>query len=429
MVMWTGDSSKAGETFANIEMIVQLWTGLLPAIYMISSVISSPIVGIFSDRATLRRPLFLWGLVFQAGGIGLLMKGTSLAFWISGLIIIGISNGIVWTSSLALAVDAVEQSKLAESLGFINISLTVGLFLGPVIGGVVYDRAGYHAVWGVCFGIVGVDAILRLILIEPRQSRAAPTPTEPESDIEESAGAVNANSVAKESLKAGKKSPWTRSPTLLLWKSPRFCAMMLVTVLDATMLTSFDGSLAIHLHDTFNYTSLGVGLTYIAMIIPTFFATLVGRFADRHGSRALLTTTQVIGIVPLVCLRFVDHNTLNQKVLLCALLALIGACAAGRLGIYSAQVDHAVSEHAGARPDLLSHEKAIAQAQGIWAASYSTGCAVGPIWGGLIQGAAGWKTETWTLTLLSGSAAVVVFLFADGPLWRARKSEKDLMGS
>lgn len=348
------------------------------------------------------------------------MAGTSLGLWIGGLIIIGVSNGVVWTSSLALAVDAVEQSKLAENLGFINISLTCGLFLGTVLGGVVFDKAGYHAVWGMCFGLVGLDAIMRLVMIEPRQhsatgdsSESGPETKSPHEDVETT---EEPSSLFKDS----KGRAWERSPVLVLWQSPRFCAMMLATVLDATLLTTFDGALAIHLHDTFNYTSLGIGLTYISLVIPTFLAPFAGKLADRYGSRGLLTTALLVGIVPLACLRFVDHNSLNQKVLLCALLALIGLCAAGRLGIYSAQVDHAVSEHARAHSDLLSHDKAIAQAQGIWSASYSIGCAIGPIWGGLIQGAAGWKTETWTLTPLSASGALVVFLFADGPIWRSR---------
>lgn len=353
------------------------------------------------------------------------MAGGSLGLWIGGLIIIGISNGIVWTSSLALAVDAVEQGKLAENLGFINVSLTCGLFLGPVIGGIVYDKAGYHAVWGVCYGLVGLDAVLRLIMIEPRQSLAALPLDAPGSSIKESGEASEPKPELINPTKDGQQPPWTQSPTLLLWKSTRFCAMMVVTVLDAMMLTSFDGALAIHLHDTFNYSTLAVGLTYISFVIPTCFAPLVGRFADRYGSRGLLTTTQILGIVPLACLRLVDHNNLNQKVLLCALLALIGACAAGRLGIYSAEVDHAVGDHSRAYPELISHDKAIAQAQGIWSASYSIGCALGPVWGGLIQGAAGWKTETWTLTLLSGSAAIVVFLFADGPVWRRWLSQEE----
>lgn len=384
------------------------------------------IVGVSSDRSTLRRPLFLSGLVFQAVGIGLLMVGTSLGLWISGLIIIGVHNGVVWTSSLALAVDAVEQSKLAENLGFINISLTCGLFLGTVLGGVVFDKAGYHAVWGMCFGLVGLDAIMRLVMIEPRQHCATEKSSESGPELDSPHENTETSEEASRLSKNSRSRAWKLSPVLVLWQSPRFCAMMLATVLDATLLTTFDGALAIHLHNTFNYTSLGVGLTYISLVIPTFLAPIAGKPADRYGSRGLLTSALLVGIAPLACLRFVDHNSLKQKVLLCALLALIGLCAAGRLGIYSAQVDHAVSEHARVHLDLFSHDKAIAQAQGIWSASYSIGCAIGPIWGGLIQGAAGWKTETWTLTLLSTTGALVVFRFADGPIWRPRAEQEGL---
>jgi MFS family permease len=361
--------------------------------------------------------LFLSGLVFQAAGLALLMVGTSLGLWIGGLIIVGLSSGIVWTSSLALAVDVVDEENLAEHMGFVGISVSCGLFLGTTLSGIVFDAAGYHAVWAMCYGLVGLDAILRLTMVEPRKTRmrSARTDEEPETPEEEAESSSDVGTPVKERQSS-------LPPVMLLWRSPWFVAMLLITVLDATLLTTFDGALAIHLQETFDYDTRGVGLTYISLVIPTFLAPYIGRCADRYGARIILTTTFLLGIIPLACLRFVDHDTLRQKVLVCALLALTGLFAAGRLGIYSAQIDHSVAQHAHENPDSISHEKAIAQSQGLWSAAYSIGCALGPLWGGLIQGAAGWKTETWTVALLSGVAALLAVTFADG--WIARPEQQ-----
>lgn len=365
------------------------------------------IAGLFLDKRRLRQPFFLSGLVCQLVGLSLLTVGTSLGFWIGGLVVGGLSSGIVWTCSLALVIDSVDSENLSQHMGYIGISISCGLFLGTVLSGVVYHAAGYYAVWAMCYGLVGLDAVLRLTMIEPRTD-STKTPSTVEHSIDES-----------QELEPGSALS-SLPPAILLWRSPRFVAMLLATVLDATLLTTFDGALAIHLQDTFNYTSLGVGLTYMSLVIPTFLAPYIGHIADRYGARVVLTTALLLGAIPLACLRFVDHDSLKQKVLVCALLALAGVFSAGRLGIYSAQTDHGVVEYAKQNPSLFSHDRAIAQSQGLWSASYSAGCALGPLWGGLIQGAAGWKTETWTVALLSVVAGFVAMSFADGWIGSSR---------
>ncbi|PPJ52971.1 hypothetical protein CBER1_11223 [Cercospora berteroae] len=385
---------------------VQLWTSLLPAIYSIAIVVSSPLVGYFSDAIGRRKPLFISALLAQFAGIGMITAGNSLTLWIAGLVVTGLSSGVVWTSSLAIAIDATAQENLGEKLGFVNISLSCGLFLGTVLGGVVYYSGGYYAVWAMCYALLAIDAILRLLMIEPRDSnsssRAIHSPDNPiVADSEDTSSQPDSSKGAL-------------PPALMLWASPRFTAMIVVTILDATLLTSFDGALAIHLGEIFSYNTLQVGLTYMALVAPVFLGPLVGRWADRSGARIVLSTTLFLSIVPLVCLRFVDYNGISQKALICILLFLVGLLSAGRLGIYSAEVDRAVTSYSEKRPGSVDHEKGLAQAQGVWTAAYSTGCALGPIYGGLILGHAGWLTETWAVAALSAAAGGIVVAMASG---------------
>jgi MFS family permease len=328
-----------------------------------------------------------------------------------------VSSGVTWTSSLALAIDVTAPGKLAEGLAFVSISLQCGLFLGTILGGVVYEKGGYYAIWAMCYALIALDVVLRLVMVEPQRPQAAPTTAE---------GSVNElgdTPSTPESIEPALSEKKTRRlpPLLLLWRSPTFSATIAETVIDTTLLTSFDGALTIHLQDLFGYTPLEVGLTYMALLVPIFLAPLVGRIADRHGSRLVLTINLLLGTIPLVCLRYVSYNSVGQKVLVCALLFLVGLTCAGRIGIYTSQVNHAVGEFARERPRLLDADKAIAQAQGVWTAAYSAGCALGPVYGGLIQGKAGWATETWAVALLGVCAAVLAFLFTDGWIGRAIK--------
>jgi MFS family permease len=107
--------------------------------------------GWLSDYCTHRRPLFLAALLIQAVAIGLFTAGTSLGLWIAGAILAGVSSAIVWASSLSLVIDRTDKTKLGQYLGYTSVSLSVGIFLGPVTGGAIYDAGGPYAVWGVVF--------------------------------------------------------------------------------------------------------------------------------------------------------------------------------------------------------------------------------------------------------------------------------------
>lgn len=334
------------------------------------------------------------------------------------MILTGISSGVTWTSSLALAIDVTAPENMAEGLAFVSISLQCGLFLGNVLGGVVYQKGGYYAVWAMCFALIAVDVALRLVMVESRRTQTAPTTIEgSDKDVYETPSTPGTTETARLEEPIRSSLP----PLLLLWRSPRFSATIVGTILNATLLTSFDGALTIHLQDIFGYTPLEVGLTFMALLVPIFLAPLIGRIADRYGSRMVLTANLLLGTIPLVCLRYVSYNSIGQKVLVCALLFLVGLTCAGRIGIYTSQVNHAVRAFARDHSRQLDPDKAIAQAQGVWTAAYSLGCGLGPVYGGLIQGRAGWATETWAVALLGVSAAALAFLFTDGWLGRGIK--------
>lgn len=55
-----------------------------------------------------------------------------------------------------------ECSKLTES--------PVGFGLGSVLGGVVYEAGGYYAAFGMALGLIGLDLIMRLALVEKRRA-------------------------------------------------------------------------------------------------------------------------------------------------------------------------------------------------------------------------------------------------------------------
>lgn len=378
-------------------------------------------------------------LIIQAIAVGLFIAGTSLALWIAGAILVGVSSAIVWASCLSLVVSRTKKSQLAQVLSYTSISLSCGDFLGPVTGGAIYGAGGAEAVWGLVFGLIGIDALLRLLMIEtPVDLAGNDTSVDPglkstthraelnvslDFDEESDTDRTEDDTAADSDDRPTTSQSW--SGVLQLLKSPRLLGALWVTVTQATILTSFDASLTIHLRNTFHWKSTQAGLVFISLIFPAFLSPLVGMLADRHGGRYIASTGFCLSTAVLACLRFVDHNSIEQKVLLCALLFSVGLLLGTTLSVFSAEVSHVVFEHEEKNPGELGDRGAVAQAESLWWAAYSIGAAFGPLLGGLVQDAAGWKTMTWTLALLSATAVVPIMLFTDGSPFSRRASKSD----
>ena len=116
-----------------------------------------------------------------------------------------------------------------------------------------------------------------------------------------------------------------RVPAVItLIKSRRLLCALWATVVIATLLTQFDSVLPLFVEDTFHWGATAAGLMFLPLLIPSFLSPLIGAAIDRLGPR-WFSVAGFILFTPLeVLLRFVTHDSLQQKVLLCALLALLG---------------------------------------------------------------------------------------------------------
>jgi len=149
---------------------VQTWVSVLLAAYSAALFICSPLAGIYADHTSSRRWPLLLGLVALAGSTFLLAFGNSIGLYILGRVLQGVSAAVVWSVGCALLVDTMG-SAVGVAMGYVNISMSIALLLAPVIGGVSYNNAGYLAVYYVAFGIVGLDVLLRLIMVEKKVAR------------------------------------------------------------------------------------------------------------------------------------------------------------------------------------------------------------------------------------------------------------------
>ncbi|TAQ90854.1 hypothetical protein B7494_g797 [Chlorociboria aeruginascens] len=464
---------------------VQSWVSILLAVYGGSLLVVSPVAGWYADRSSSRRAPLLVGLLAAGGATVMLCLARTVALLVVGRILQGVTAGIVWTVGLALLVDTVGKNEIGELFGWVSLSMSIGIVLAPLLAGVVYQRAGYYAVYYMAFGLISLDIVLRLLLVEKKiakqwvqqetteeedipSSREGGTGTEGEGKIEvvrttlgeEKDGEVrqyareneekstmdssaspdihgrdiaaprpSSGENAREpnpTIKTPHPPPQTSPrppkwpPIFTLLKHPRILSALWACVVQASLTVSFDSVLPLFVKHTFGWSSTGAGLIFLAIIIPQLLAPLVGWFSDQYGPRIPTVLGFLLAIPFYVLLRLVTHDSLRQKVLLCALLAFIGLALALVLPPILAEITLVLEDMEKQKPGRFGTKGAYAQGYGLFITAFAAGTLIGPVWAGYVEQEAGWGTAWWSLGLFSAAGAVPCFFYTGGLIVRAK---------
>ncbi|CZR53304.1 related to vesicular amine transporter [Phialocephala subalpina] len=429
---------------------VQSYVSVLLAVYGAALLVLSPVVGWYSDRSQSRRFPLLIGLLALAGATVMLCLARTVALLIVGRLLQGASAAIVWVVGMALLVDTVGEKEIGETLGWVSISMSVGILLAPLLGGVVYNKAGYYAVYFMAFGLIGLDILLRLSLVEKKIARQwlddeaetatisdleqgsqteetvdeKPDIADPAPDASDLVGEktvaadpIPSDGGTHETIPGTAADPRIRSkwpPVFTLLKSRRLLTALWGCIVQGSQMTAFDSVIPLYVQRTFHWNSIGAGLIFLAVFIPGFLAPLVGWAADKYGPRWPTVIGFTMTIPFWVLLRLVTHDSLGQKVLLCALLALIGICLTLTNPPLMAEITYVVEAKERQEPGRFGKNGAYAQAYGLFITAFAAGTLIGPVWSGYVEQAAGWGTMSWSLGLFSIAGAVPCFIWTGG---------------
>lgn len=211
-------------------------------------------------------------------------------------------------------------------------------------------------------------------------------------------------------------------PIIFLLGSRRILVAIFTCTIESALLTSFDALLPLFVRHTFGWNSTGAGLLFIALTVPAFISPLIGHYADSHGPRWLATAGFVICAPIFILLRLVHENTIGQKVLLCALLVIIGLGLVLALTPLMAEIAYAVDEEAQRRPPgFFGKNGAYAQAYSLFNVAFAAGCFVGPLLAGLVNEAHGWGPTTLMLGCISIFTAVPTVIWTGGSIFRRKE--------
>ncbi|KAF4997631.1 hypothetical protein FDECE_12024 [Fusarium decemcellulare] len=400
---------------------IQYWVSIALAVYGAALLGGSPIWGYLADRIQNRRIPMLIGLILLTGATVFLCVSRNLPLFLVGRSLQGVSAALTWTVGLALVVDTVDRDHIGTAMGWISMASSLGILMSPLLGGVVYNRGGYYSVFAMCFGLLAVDIVLRLVIIEVKEAKVwldnpEPVPSSHQEGVrtEEPKTEEGVGSAGQATTEPVKEEDASRTPikTLLrLLRQPRFLAALWGTLVQATIMTALESTLPLLTHERFGWDSIGAGLIFLPAIIPSFLGPLIGMIGDRYGPKWLATFGFLFATPFAVCLRFVSENSIEHKILLCGLLFGMGITMACIFGPLMAEITWAVQGEDG-----NSGVGQIAQAYGLYNMAYSGGSLVGPILGGMIKDSAGWGAVGWSLGIVVLVSAIPTLLYTGGPL-------------
>ncbi len=442
---------------------LQQWTAILLACYTIALCLGSPVVGIYADHTSSRRLPLLLGLLAQAGATVLLCLGRNIGLFVVGRILQGLSAAIVWSVGLALLADTVGN-RIGAAMGYVNIAMSFGLLIAPLIGGAVYGAAGYYAVYYVAFALIACDIVLRLLLVEKKiaqrwvrddetkapvaTANAAPdclkqpcaaeetensgTGKKDEAAIETREGETAAETGKDEASNVNGNAPEKTRPKYPMWtliKSRRMLAALLGCVFEAGLMFSYDTVLPLFVKDTFNWSSTAAGLIFFCIFIPGFVSPYVGKLTDRYGAKWLAFAGFVASIPLLICLRFVTENTIRQKILLGALLALLGLTLTISNVPLMAEITFTIEAKEHRNPGIWGEKGVYGIGYGLFCTAFALGGTIGTLVSGYVKAEAGWGIMTWVIALWCASAAVVIALWVGGPRPNQSENSQDVQVS
>lgn len=316
--------------------------------------------------------------------------------------------------------------------------ISVGNFMAPLLGGILYSKAGIAGVFSIGLAVLVVDLLMRVLVIEKKVARRyhAEAPhhfggsgistvsTEQDNDTrgghpdpQEDEEAPLLGKFEDQSFKLSKDQPALAHKLKILpcLRDPRLLTAFLVAFIQALLLGAFDATVPTTAQELFGLDSLKAGLLFLPLgIFDLVVGPLAGWFVDRYGTKpgAVLGYTFLIPV--LILLRVPHEGGRDQILLYSGLLALcgIGLAVIGAPSIVEA--GSVVEKYYGANPEFFGEQAPYAQLYGLNSMVFSLGLTVGPALSGELKQMLGYGNMNAVLAAISFVTAVLCFVWLGG---------------
>ncbi|KAL9028435.1 MAG: hypothetical protein Q9196_003196 [Gyalolechia fulgens] len=376
-----------------------------------------------------------------------------IAMLLVARILQGLSGAVVATVGYAILFDVVGTDKIGQALGFVGMSQSFGLLVGPAIGGIIYEHGGYFKTFIPAFVLIAFEIALRfLVVIRERTDENLPPGDEEEASKASllakryAAKPCYGSSLESDSLqpppedsttkmpKADHLTQTTPSPNVYpsstyhtmttLFAQPRiFVALSALFILN-TILTAYDATVPVYIGSLFSLTATHASFLFLIMVTPFLLSPVAGYITDYYGPKLAATTGLAILVIPVFSLQYVTASTASPFLTLAILLAIIGFASAVALPALMAEVSLVVDSIEKQDPGLFGNRGVVAFSFGVMNFAFAGGFLAGPVLAGWLMGTVGWKGLNCVLSVGGLLCCLGVGLCTGGWGWRRRSDDE-----
>ncbi|KAL8967158.1 MAG: hypothetical protein Q9183_003043 [Haloplaca sp. 2 TL-2023] len=368
--------------------------------------------------------------------------GTTLPVLLAARIFEGLSTAIASTLGMALLTDVVGSKHIGRSLGYTTTALTLGLLLGPPLGGVLYEYGGYFQVFLPAFALLVVELVLRLLVVEPKAPRQQSTPPQgssasgrPTAEQRPADPGVSDQDRSKhlrhgsqdperEPLVAKAEDQVSQNAYVVLLCSPQFVVASLGLFVMNGIGCSFDGVLAPYIKDVLDLKATHAAVLFLVLAIPMFILGPVsGALADRCGAKWVIASGFLIVTPAVILLRIVDENATRPLLKLIVLLFFVGSGAALSLTPLRTEAIRVVDLVERENPGIFGPRGAYTRAHALMNTAIAAGSLVGPLYAGFVRIWLGWGSMSLSFGIFSSIVLVLVVMVAGGESPKTKEAQ------
>ncbi|KAL8846295.1 MAG: hypothetical protein Q9221_008611 [Calogaya cf. arnoldii] len=340
---------------------IQRHSSSLLAAHAVSSAVFCPVAGILTDKFSGRKVPYLLGVLVLLLAVILFFLGGSMPILVFARVLQGISGAWVWTVGQAILIDTVGAENVGKTTGSISGTISVGGLAAPVLGGILYHRTGVVGPLALGCSLLGIDFIMRLLMIEKKSAAS--------------------------------------------W----------ITLIQATLLGSLDATVPTVAQEYYDFNPLQTGLLFIPIVLPMLvIGPVAGWITDQQGSKNIVVAGSGLLVPLLVSLRLVQPGGLNQVLIYCFILTLSGTCLAATNPPALVESTLVVEKYHKANPEMFGPNGPYAQISSITGFMYNAGTALGPLLAGAFKDAVGYGNMNLIAAMLSLVTALLALFNTEG---------------
>ncbi|KAJ5635013.1 uncharacterized protein N7484_008326 [Penicillium longicatenatum] len=377
---------------------LQQWTSLLLASYGVALLLGSrgcifnqlilrelivdiAMVGYFCDKYRIQKATLVTGFVAMALATLFFIFAGNVWVLLIARVFQGLSGAVVGVLGLSMIAETSSPENLGPRMACGSASLTWGMLCGPIAGGFLFSKFGTLGAFGVPIALLVVDIVLRMLIVqEDRDITKA---------YEQEDSPLLANSTSSET-----------SLSFHNFLHPIMLGVIFCVFAISSILSAFETTLPLFVLDTYHWSSLGAGLIFLPMTVPSVLSIPIAHFVRRLVPRNVVVTGFILMSVPMISLRWAQGNTINHEITLICLLFLIAVCLTTVQAIIMGDVSNAVrkieSLHGIAEEDSSGQGRGYALCN----MAFAAGQTLGPMGGGFIKHELGWGFMTLVLGIL-----------------------------